>query len=69
MSAQDLNIVHRRYVVVSSTFKSAWTFHQFVQSLRKVYPAIPTDDYPADLTEFWQEGIPWMTRSPNTVSV
>ncbi len=55
MSAQDLNRVHRRYVVVSSIFKSAWTFHQFVQGLRKVYPAIPTNDYPADFQSIYGE--------------
>ncbi|MEM7350694.1 MAG: hypothetical protein AAF657_07810 [Acidobacteriota bacterium] len=48
MSAQDLNRVHRRYIVVSNTFKSAWTFHQFIQGLRKVFPEVPAVDYPAD---------------------
>ncbi len=55
MSNQDLNHVHRRYVVANSTFKSAWTFHQFVQSLRKVYPAIPTNDNPADFRSIYGE--------------
>ena len=55
MSAQDLNRIHRRYVVVSSAFKSAWTFHQFVQGLRKVFPAIPATDYPADFQSIYSE--------------
>ncbi len=55
MSAQDLNRVHRRYVVVSSTFKSAWTFHQFVQGLRKVFPALPASEYPADFQAIYGE--------------
>ncbi len=55
MSAQDLNRVHRRYVVVSSTFKSAWTFHQFVQGLRKVFPELSTGDYPADFQGIYGE--------------
>ncbi len=55
MSAQDLNRVHRRYVVVSNAFKSAWTFHQFVQGLRKVFPAIPATDYPADFQGIYGE--------------
>ncbi len=53
MSAQDLNRVHRRYVVVSSTFKSAWTFHQFVQGLRKVFPAVPASESPADFQSIY----------------
>ena len=55
MSAQDLNRVHRRYVVVSSTFKAAWTFHQFVQGLRKVFPAVPASEYPADFQSIYSE--------------
>ena len=55
MSAQDLNRVHRRYVVVSSTFKAAWTFHQFVQGLRKVFPALPASEYPADFQSIYGE--------------
>ncbi len=55
MSAQDLNRVHRRYVVVSSTFKSAWTFHQFVQGLRKVFPELAGDGYPADFQSIYGE--------------
>ena len=55
MSNHDLNRVHRRYVVVSSTFKSAWTFHQFVQGLRKVFPALPATDYPADFQSIYGE--------------
>ena len=55
MSTQDLNRVHRRYVVVSNTFKSAWTFHQFIQGLRKVFPDIPTQDYPADFQSIYSD--------------
>ncbi len=55
MSSQDLNRVHRRYVVVSSTFKSVWTFHQFVLGLRKVFPALPATHYPADFQSVYSE--------------
>ncbi len=48
MSAQDLNRVHRRYITVSNTFKSAWTFHQFIQGLRKIFADIPPIESPAD---------------------
>ncbi len=55
MSSQDLNRVHRRYVLVSSNFKSAWTFHQFVLGLRKAFPAIPATDYPEDFRSVYSE--------------
>ncbi len=55
MSAQDLNRVHRRYIIVSNTFKSAWTFHQFIQGLRKAFPDIPATDYPADFQGIYGE--------------
>ena len=55
MSAQDLNRVHRRYIGVSNIFKSAWTFHQFLQGLRKVFPDLPTSEYPADFQSIYGE--------------
>lgn len=55
MSTQDLNRVHRRYVAVSNTFKSAWTFHQFLQGLCKVFPDIPAIDYPADFQSIYSD--------------
>lgn len=38
MSVQDLSVLHRRYIEVSNRFRAAWTFHQFVQGLQKVFP-------------------------------
>ena len=37
MTVQDLNRVHSRYIRLSSFFKSAWTFHQFLQGMQKVF--------------------------------
>ena len=48
MSVQELNRVHRRYIRTSNHFKSAWTFHQFVQGLRKTFPDVGPSNYPAD---------------------
>jgi hypothetical protein len=48
MSVQDLNLVHRRYIRVSNFFKSAWTFHQFLQGLQKVFSNGGIRTYPAD---------------------
>lgn len=55
MSAQDLNRVHRHYIAVSNTFKSAWTFHQFIQGLRKVFADVPASDQPADFQSVYGE--------------
>ncbi len=55
MSVQDLNRVHRRYITLSNTFKSAWTFHQFVQGLRKVFTDINPSSYPADFQSIYNE--------------
>ncbi|MEM9553431.1 MAG: hypothetical protein AAGC60_04175 [Acidobacteriota bacterium] len=50
MSVQELNRVHRRYIRLSNHFKSAWTFHQFLQGLRKVFPDLASlsPQQPAD---------------------
>lgn len=48
MSVEELNQVHRRYIRISNHFKSAWTFHQFVQGLRKTFPEIGPSEYQAD---------------------
>ncbi len=40
--------VHRRYVRASDAFKSAWTFHQFIQGLCKVFPKTLDAGYDAD---------------------
>lgn len=48
MAEHDLNQVHRRYISLSNTFKSAWTFHQFLQGLKKVFSEIGANGYSAD---------------------
>lgn len=55
MSVQELNRVHRRYIHVSNSFKSAWTFHQFLQGLRKVFIEDGPPDYPADFQTVYNE--------------
>lgn len=55
MSVQELNVVHRRYIRLSNYFKSAWTFHQFVQGLRKVFTDLELPDYPADFQALYGE--------------
>lgn len=37
MSVDQLSELHQRYVDLSNRFKAAWTFHQFLQGLSKVF--------------------------------
>lgn len=53
--AQDLNRVHRRYIRVSNHFKSAWTFHQFLQGLQKVFADGNVRSYPADFQPIYND--------------
>ncbi len=55
MAVQDLNRVHRRYIHVSNGFKSAWTFHQFIQGLRKLFVEDGPPDYPADFQAVYSD--------------
>lgn len=48
MTVQEINRVHQRYITLSNTFKAAWTFHQFLEGLRKVYPEEGLAGYAAD---------------------
>lgn len=51
MAANDLESLHRRYVDLAGRFKSAWTFHQFLQGVQKLFPEIELASYPADFQE------------------
>ncbi len=55
MSAEDLNRVHRRYVWISNAFKSAWTYHQFLQGVRKVFTHLEPSEYPANFQQLYGE--------------
>ena len=55
MSVQELNRVHRRYIRISNFFKSAWTFHQFIQGLHKVFADLDIPRYPADFQSVYGE--------------
>jgi hypothetical protein len=48
MTVQELTVVHQRYIDLSDRFRAAWTFHQFLQGLQKVFLESPSGRYPAD---------------------
>ncbi|MGE5233040.1 MAG: hypothetical protein ACM3OB_02930 [Acidobacteriota bacterium] len=48
MTVQELNVLHQRYIDLSDRFRAAWTFHQFLQGLQKVFLESGPGKYPAD---------------------
>lgn len=54
MTVQEINRVHQRYIGLSNAFKAAWTFHQFLEGMRKVYPEDPFSTYEADFQDVYR---------------
>ncbi len=48
MTVQELTVVHQRYIDLSDRFRAAWTFHQFLQGLQKIFLESSPGRYPAD---------------------
>ncbi|MFW6175350.1 MAG: hypothetical protein ACOC7L_00870 [Acidobacteriota bacterium] len=44
MSVETLQRLHGRYAALSSRFRAGWAFHQYAQSLRKIFPDAPQPD-------------------------
>jgi hypothetical protein len=58
MSVQELGSLHQRYIDLSERFRAAWTFHQFLQGLAKVFlegspPGGGIPGLPADFQEVY----------------
>ncbi|MEM7481829.1 MAG: hypothetical protein AAF481_11695 [Acidobacteriota bacterium] len=53
MSVEQLNVLHRRYVSLSQRFRAAWVFHQFLQSLAKLFFEGFDDRYPAEFQHLY----------------
>jgi hypothetical protein len=53
MSVEELQTLHQRYVALSQRFRSAWVFHQFLQSLAKLYFDDFDDRYPDRFQELY----------------
>ena len=51
MTTPDIAVLHRRYVDLASRFKSAWTFHQFLQGIQKFFAEVEIGHYPSDFQE------------------
>ena len=53
MTVEELHSLHQRYVALSQRFRSAWVFHQFLQSLAKLYFEDFQDRYPERFQELY----------------
>jgi len=51
VSGTDLPALHRRYVALAGRFKAAWTFHQFLQGLQKIFAEASVPSHASELTE------------------
>jgi hypothetical protein len=51
VTTPDIAVLHRRYVDLASRFKSAWTFHQFLQGIQKFFTEVEIGRYPSDFQE------------------
>lgn len=45
MSVETLQRLHSRYADLSSRFRAGWAFHQYAESLRKIFPGAPRPDH------------------------
>ena len=68
MSVEELSVLHRRYVDLSQRFRAAWVFHQFLQSLAKLFLQSFENRYPADFQTLYTE-LKEVSQSLNTTEV
>ncbi|MFQ5525397.1 MAG: hypothetical protein ACE5GX_03980 [Thermoanaerobaculia bacterium] len=52
--ASEVNPVNQLYRQLSSRYKSAWTFHRFIQGLRKFFGSQDLDDRTSDFQKLYQ---------------
>ena len=51
---EEVNPLHRSYMELSTRYRAAWTYHRFIQGLRKFFGHRDLADYPADLQALYQ---------------
>lgn len=53
MDVEELSVLHRRYVDLSHRFRASWVFHQFAQSLYKVFDGAPGENHAEDFQSLY----------------
>ncbi len=51
---EEVNPLHRSYIELSARYKAAWTYHRFVEGLRKFFGNKDLADYPADFQSLYK---------------
>lgn len=51
MTVPETSTLHRRYVDLAGRFKAAWTFHQFLEGVRKFFSEVEIGPAPGDFQE------------------
>ena len=51
---EDVNPLHRSYMELSTRYRAAWTYHRFIQGLRKFFGNQSLADYPADFQALYR---------------
>lgn len=55
MSVEELGVLHQRYVDLSHRFRAAWVFHQFIQSLKKVFDGSAGTGFASEFQEVYSD--------------
>jgi|CXWL01.1.fsa_nt_gi hypothetical protein len=55
MSVLELQVLHSRYASLSHRFRAAWAFHQYLESLRKVFMEGDRFQVPVDFQELYAD--------------
>ncbi|MDH3745436.1 MAG: hypothetical protein OES47_10085 [Acidobacteriota bacterium] len=51
---EDVNPLHGSYIELSARYKAAWTYHRFVEGLRKFFGNKQLADYPVDFQSLYK---------------
>lgn len=55
MSVLELQVLHSRYASLSHRFRAAWAFHQYLESLRKIFMEGERFQVPVDFQELYAD--------------
>jgi hypothetical protein len=45
VETEEVNPVHKLYMELSSRYKAGWTFHRFLQGLKKFFGSLELEDH------------------------
>jgi hypothetical protein len=54
VETEEVNPVHKLYMELSSRYKAGWTFHRFLQGLKKFFGSLELEDHTADFQTLYK---------------